>query len=215
MTQRGGIPRENGNRMEKTYKSTDTKRTSQHKREEQGNSSRGGAMLFVAIIALLIIGAGFIFAFDTFSGDDPQSTTTPAPTTAPPTTEPPTTTPAPTTSPPTTEPPHQKVIHVYHFHGTTQCKACVDAEQYARYTLETYFPDKLDDGTITYQSLNYMDSANSEIVNELNVYGSSIYVVVDEGGEREVYNPTYNLWSLTGDKQRFVEYLTTYLEKLL
>jgi hypothetical protein len=39
--------------------------------------------------------------------------------------------------------------------------------------------------------------------------------VVDEGGEREVYNPTYNLWSLTGDKQRFVEYLTTYLEKLL
>jgi len=172
-------------------------------------------MLFVAIIALLIIGAGFIFAFDTFSGDDPQSTTTPAPTTAPPTTEPPTTTPAPTTSPPTTEPPHQKVIHLYHFHGTTQCKACVDAEQYARYTLETYFPDKLDDGTITYQSLNYMDSANSEIVNELNVYGSSIYVVVDEGGEREVYNPTYNLWSLTGDKQRFVEYLTTYLEKLL
>gem|GEM_PF-1052971 len=188
-------------------------------------------MLLVAIIALLIIGAGFIFAFDTFSGDDLQSTTTPAPTTSPPTTEPPTTTPAPTTSPPTTEPPtttpapttapptteppQQKVVHVYHFHGTTQCRSCIYAEQYARYTIETYFPDKLDDGTITYQSLNYMDSSNSEIVNELNVYGSSVYVVVEEGGERETYNPTYNLWSLTGNKQRFAEYFSTYLENLL
>ena len=58
MTQRGGIPRENGNRMEKTYTSTDTERTGQHKGKGQGNNSRGGAILLVAIIALLVIGAG-------------------------------------------------------------------------------------------------------------------------------------------------------------
>ncbi|MHC1605743.1 MAG: nitrophenyl compound nitroreductase subunit ArsF family protein [Candidatus Methanofastidiosia archaeon] len=106
-------------------------------------------------------------------------------------------------------------MEVYHFHGSHQCKSCVLADEYAYYTIVTYFPEELEAGIITYQSLNYEDSENLDLVRKLNVYGSSIYVIEKWADREEIHNPTFKLWSLVGNKNNFVEYFKHYLEEML
>ncbi|MHC1609872.1 MAG: nitrophenyl compound nitroreductase subunit ArsF family protein, partial [Candidatus Methanofastidiosia archaeon] len=131
-----------------------------------------------------------------------------------PTTTPvPTTTLAPTTLPPTTTP--DKIIKVYHFHATHQCTSCILAGEYAYYTIITYFPDEFSNGTITYDSLNYEDPKNSTIVNKLNVYGSSVFVLEAFPDDTIVHNPTYNLFRRVSSKQSYAEYFKNYIEELL
>ncbi|MBN1786227.1 MAG: hypothetical protein JW825_04490 [Candidatus Methanofastidiosa archaeon] len=150
--------------------------------------------------------------------------TTPAPTTSPPTTAPPTT-PAPTTSPPaTTSPPTttpspvvmDKIVEVCHFHATHQCTSCILAGEYAFYTITEYFQEEYEKGSITFNTYNYEDSDNWELVKWLNVYGSSIYVIVHwADGEPDVFNPTNKLWMYVSNKDAFVSYFKDYLEEKL
>ncbi len=198
-------------------------------------SSRG-ILLILGIIVIAFVSYSLIANTGSSEPDItlPPPTTTPVPTTTlAPTTLPPTTTPAPTTLPPptttpvptttlaptTTLPPTtttpSKIIKVYHFHATHQCTSCILAGEYAYYTIITYFPDEFSNGTITYDSLNYEDPKNSTIVNELNVYGSSVFVLEIFPDDTIVHNPTYNLFRRVSSKQSYTEYFKNYLEELL
>ena len=151
--------------------------------------------------------------------DDPvdPNPLVPQATTPPMTSPPPTTTPAPTTPPTTTPAPSpEKVIEVYHFHGTHQCTSCVLADEYAWFTIYVYLQEEYDSGLVTYGSYNYEDDENWDLVNWLNVYGSSVFVVERwEDGTTEIYNPTNKLWMLVWDKDQFVNYFKDYLEEKL
>ena len=139
--------------------------------------------------------------------------TTPPTTTSAPTTLPPT-----TTSPPTTTPAPEQgtTIEVYHFHATHQCTSCKLLGEYAYYTIITYYGDEYEEGKITFSSCDYEDDENSELVEWLNVYGSSIFVIVRwDDGQTEVFNPTNMLWTYISNKSAFAVHFKDYLKEKL
>ena len=124
--------------------------------------------------------------------------------------------PAPTTPAPTTPPAPEKVIELYHFHGTYRCTPCIRVDEYLLFTLETYFPEEVASGLIVYQSLNYELNENSAIVSYLNVFGSSLYLVERESdGTVRIHNYTYKAWELTSNKNNFVSYFENELQGYL
>jgi len=47
-----------------------------------------------------------------------------------------------------------KIVLLY-FHRTQRCASCNNAEQYARDTLNTYFPENIKSGLLSIQSIDY------------------------------------------------------------
>ncbi|HHB78855.1 MAG TPA: hypothetical protein ENK85_06450, partial [Saprospiraceae bacterium] len=62
----------------------------------------------------------------------------------------------------TTPAPTKNRIEVMEFYSTHRCVTCNAIEANTKYTLNTYFPKELKDGTITYNNLNVDEEPNFE-----------------------------------------------------
>lgn len=72
---------------------------------------------------------------------------------------------------------------VYYFHNTRRCQTCEAIESETKKVLaEQVYADAVKKGELVFQSLNAEDDANKELVKELGVSGSSLFVV--KGGEK-------------------------------
>ena len=77
----------------------------------------------------------------------------------------------------------EKVELVY-FHPGFRCVSCNNIEKYAREVAENDFKEQMEEGKLEYESLEIEDEKNRALVDELDVGGSSLCLVVSGGGER-------------------------------
>lgn len=75
------------------------------------------------------------------------------------------------------------ITRVYYFHTTRRCPTCLAIEKVTEEVLkEDVYAETNTKGNIRYESLNADDSANKELVNELQISGSSLLVL--KGGTK-------------------------------
>jgi hypothetical protein len=82
------------------------------------------------------------------------------------------------------------VLEIYYFHGTYRCPTCLSIEANTRKLLDTYFKDKVDDGTIKLIVLNFQDKENKALCEKYKVSGSALLLVKNDNGDTRTMDMT-------------------------
>ncbi len=104
-----------------------------------------------------------------------------------------------------------KIVLLY-FHRTERCVSCNNAEQYARDTLSTYFPDDMKSGKLSIQSIDYQK--DTAAANKYNVNMQGLKLVEYRGGQ-ETVKDVPEIWAYVRDKSAYENYLKGLLNKEL
>ena len=73
--------------------------------------------------------------------------------------------------------PSSDKIEAYYFHFTARCMTCKTVEAKAKESLETLYPDLMNDGKVTFQSVNLDDASSKALAERLQVAGQTLMIV--------------------------------------
>jgi len=105
-------------------------------------------------------------------------------------------------------------VEVLHFHATQQCYSCKTVGKYTEDTVNTYFANELNEGKITFASINIDLVENAKLVSTYKPTGSSLWIgVYDKNGLHKEENT--NVWYKIDDREAFMFYLKGVLDKRL
>lgn len=93
-------------------------------------------------------------------------------------------------------------IDVVYFHRTNRCNSCQYAESAIQTTLDIYYTEELNEGIITFQSVDVQNSGNSAIIEQYGAYTSQLFIntVMDNKDHIEHIE---EIWSYIGDDAAF------------
>jgi len=105
-------------------------------------------------------------------------------------------------------------VEVVYFHRTQRCVKCLHAEEWTRYTVETYFKDELASGRVTLQVLDVEDKANAVIVKKYGAFGSSLFINTIRNNVDHIEEVT-DIWTIVSNDKVFIEVVKEKIEKSL
>lgn len=73
--------------------------------------------------------------------------------------------------------PGDEKIEVYYFHYTRRCATCNAVEDETKKALEEHFKKQMDDGTITFLSVNIEEDSNATLVDLYKISGQTLLFV--------------------------------------
>ncbi len=103
-------------------------------------------------------------------------------------------------------------IEVIDFHATHRCMTCNAIESNTKYTLDTYFSTELDEGKITFQTINVDKKENQKIAEKFEVYGTALFLNVIKNGNEDKINLTDFAFLNGNNKKDFSEKLKAKIE---
>lgn len=103
-------------------------------------------------------------------------------------------------------------IELLYFHRTDRCQSCNNAEQYARDTLNAYFPDELRSGKLSIQSIDYQKDKTMADKYGVNMQGLKLRIV---NGGQETIKDLPELWTYVRDRSGYMDYLRNALDDAL
>lgn len=106
-------------------------------------------------------------------------------------------------------------IEVVDFYSTHRCTTCRAIEANTVYTLETYFPEEMKNGTITFQTINVDKDENYEVARSFNATGTALFLNVIIDGKSKKIDLTDFAFMNGNDKETFSAELKEKLEKQL
>lgn len=105
-------------------------------------------------------------------------------------------------------------IEVFYFHATHRCISCQTIEKYTKETLEEFFQAELQEGKITFQSINVEEAKNKEIVQKYQARGSSLFFNIIKDKKDNISEDT-QVWRLVGSEVNFKQYLKGKINNIL
>ena len=97
-------------------------------------------------------------------------------------------------------------VIVYYFHGNMRCVSCNTIERLLLSSLETEFPEELDNGTLLIEIINIEDRENEHFVTDFDLANRTVVV---ENSELADWRKLDRVWELTSDSSAFYEYVTS------
>ncbi|MBU1672271.1 MAG: sulfite exporter TauE/SafE family protein [Actinobacteria bacterium] len=105
-------------------------------------------------------------------------------------------------------------VEVLYFHPRFRCVSCNNVEKYAREVTRDEFADEIEEGKLTFRSLEIDDPKNRELVDELGVTGSSLYVVATGDGKEE-HREIKSVWLHWNDPEKCREIISSEIDSVL
>jgi len=105
-------------------------------------------------------------------------------------------------------------VELLYFHPRFRCVSCNNVEKFARQVAEGEFAKEINDGKLVFKSLEIDDPKNKELVQELGVTGSSLYVVASDGGKRE-HGEIKSVWLHWNNPEKCKDIITSELKSVL
>ncbi|MCX6235693.1 MAG: nitrophenyl compound nitroreductase subunit ArsF family protein [Bacteroidetes bacterium] len=108
------------------------------------------------------------------------------------------------------------VLEVYYFHGTYRCPTCLSIEENTINTIDTYFKNELDNGTIRLKILNFDDKENKSLVEKYEVYGSTLLLIKIADGKEIKEDMTNFAFSYSrNEREKFIGGLKDKITEML
>jgi hypothetical protein len=105
-------------------------------------------------------------------------------------------------------------VEVFHFHGNSQCTSCIAVGDLAEKTVNTNFKAELASGRVVFAHVNYDLPENAALAAKYGVTGSSLWLgIYDANGFHRQQD--MDVWYLTGDKEKYKEYLASVITRRL
>ena len=105
-------------------------------------------------------------------------------------------------------------VEVYHFHGNNQCTSCIAVGDLAEKTVNANFKDELATGRLVFAHINVELPENRALAEKYGVTGSSLWIGVYDGNGFHK-NEDVRVWSLIGNKDAYMTYLSGIISKRL
>lgn len=103
-------------------------------------------------------------------------------------------------------------VELLYFHRTDRCQSCNNAEQYARDTLSTYFPDDVRSGKLSIQSIDYQK--DKAMADKYGVKMQGLKLRAIKGGH-ETVTDLPEIWAYVKDRDGYMNYLRNALDDVL
>jgi len=108
------------------------------------------------------------------------------------------------------------VVQVIDFHSTHRCMTCNAIESKTAETLNKYFKQEMDDGLITFQTVNVDDKDNYDMAEEFEAAGTSLFInVLKDGKSTKVDLTDFAFMNATNDNNSFEQGLKEEVQKAL
>ena len=108
------------------------------------------------------------------------------------------------------------VVQVIDFHTTHRCVTCKAIEKQAFDALNNHFKSELDDGTITFQTINVDDESNYVIAEEFEASGTALFInIVSNGTSTKVDLTQFGFMNATSDDDSFEKGFVDEINKAL
>jgi len=104
-------------------------------------------------------------------------------------------------------------LHVYFFHTSERCPACLAVEENTEAVLEKHFKAMTEDGTIDYQSFDLGMKENRAVAEKYQISYTSLLIIRSDGTLTDFTNNAMNYANTSPDK--FREMLKTEIGKNL
>jgi len=95
-------------------------------------------------------------------------------------------------------------VDVVYFHRAKRCYSCIWAEEQIQLTLETYFRDELNNGKLTFNTVNVQDPNNAAIIKKYHAYGSQLFINTVRGNQ-EYIEEVVGIWPFVGHDEGFAQ----------
>jgi len=106
---------------------------------------------------------------------------------------------------PAAGPPHQ-VIACY-FHRTERCPTCQTISAYVEEAIKTGFAAELKDKTVRMVMVDFQDPKNERYAKAYHIEGPTLVLMNACNGKVVAWKPAPKVWSLVGEKDKFVKYV--------
>ena len=103
-------------------------------------------------------------------------------------------------------------IQVYYFHNTKRCATCNAVENETKFTLEMFYKDNMEAGTMEFTSLNLEEDDGRKMAQMLQVSGQTLLVVK---GETQINLTNEGFMNARTNPTKFHEILIEQIDKLL
>jgi len=104
-------------------------------------------------------------------------------------------------------PPAGKEIRVYYFHRTARCPGCLKIESVSRETVQTYFPVELENGTVTWHSVNVDNDGDAHFADDYDLSTQSVIVAEFSDGKQVRWKNLEKVWELVDADTEFSQYV--------
>ena len=101
----------------------------------------------------------------------------------------------------------QPQVVAYYFHTTYWCVSCRKIEAYSKEAIESGFADQLENGTLTFQSVNINEDVNKHFIKDYQLYTKSLVICNMDYGKQVEWRNLAKVWELIRDKDAFVKYV--------
>ncbi len=84
----------------------------------------------------------------------------------------------------------EKVVEVYYFHRNRRCGPCRRIENFTKKTMETFFQEEMETGTVVFHIMNVQQDENQEVAKKFNAVSTALHINTINGQEEESTNLT-------------------------
>ena len=111
------------------------------------------------------------------------------------------------------------MVQVLDFHTTHRCATCNAIEKRSKNALDEYFKTEMDNGTITFETINVDKKENLAISEEFEAFGTSLFLNIIKDGKSEKIDLTDFAFTYAREKddsfeKGFVKEMNKALNKL-
>jgi hypothetical protein len=103
-------------------------------------------------------------------------------------------------------------IEAYYFHFTARCATCITIENKAKENLETLYPNLVNNGLLTWQSVNLEDASTKPLAQRLGVSGQTLLIVK---GDQKINLTNEGFMYAMAKPDRFKEIINEKVDGLL
>jgi hypothetical protein len=106
-------------------------------------------------------------------------------------------------------------IDVLYFHATIRCPTCITIEEYTKNTLESEFKNELKNGTITFKSIDFLDTLNEHFQNDYKFESQTLILSKKVNGKEVKWVNLEKMWDEVADYNRFKKYVVKEIKKII
>jgi thiol-disulfide isomerase/thioredoxin len=106
-------------------------------------------------------------------------------------------------------------VELIDFYGTHRCMTCEGIEENAKYTVEKFFKDEMEEGKLEFKTVNVDDEANYDIAEKFEATGTALFINVIKDGKEEHIDLTAFAFKKGTDRDEFSEELRAKLAEQL
>ena len=106
-------------------------------------------------------------------------------------------------------------VVIYQFHRRFRCEACYSLENAINETLKTHFPEQVADGKLAYEIIDLDAEGNKRYEKRYDFFYNTVIIAGMSGDEDLKFKNIEEVWQLTEDKGKLIEFIRVELEEYL